>query len=475
LSYSENFIGVSAKWKALAKRKYSFYCEYTHRGRWLPGKHHEYIANCLDKNEQGDPDYQYIILTLPPRSGKSMEVTETYPSYFIGKGPNRRVIEVSYSDGLARKFGRKNRYKIQRYGQELFGISISSTNAAANNWGIEGYDGGMISSGLQGQVTGEGADLMLIDDPIKNRAEANSETYRNSVWDEFRDTLWTRLHAGGRLIIILTRWHEDDLVGRLTNPKNQHYEQELASKFKVINFPAEAEEDDILGRQPGDPLWPEHGYDKSWIALTKIAVGSRGWASLYQQRPAPAEGNIIKRIWIQFYTELPHNLDNDIQSWDMAFTDKESSSYVVGQRWITSGSAFYLVDQVRAHMDFPASCRAVETFTAKHPTARGKLVEAKANGEAVMSTLRGKLAGIIPIQPEGGKVVRAQAMSPFWEAGNVFLPHPSIAPWVHDYIEEIVAFPNATDNDQMDSTSQAINWLANKPKPTVGTVKAGRR
>ena len=441
---------------ALARHDYGFYVEYVHRGSYIPAKHTDYICEKVEKVERGI--IKRLMIYLPPRHSKSLTVSETFPSYFIGKNPVRRVIETSYGDSLARKFGRANRRKIEEYGADLFGIKISSDNASMTNWGIEGHPGGMISAGIGGPITGEGADLLIIDDPIKNREEAESETYREKVWSEWQNTLLTRLHPGAAVIIILTRWHEDDLAGRLLAQE--------PDKWEVLSLPAEAEENDPLGREPGEPLWPEHGYDKEWMEAKKKEVGSRTWAALYQQRPSPVEGGIIRRGWWQYYRQAPSRFEEIIQSWDCAFKDEQSSDYVVGQVWGRRGADKYLLDQVRDRMDFPSTVRAVESLSAKWPHARAKLIEDKANGPAVIATLKSKISGLIPVNPEGGKMARLQAVSPDIEAGNVYLPEPSIAPWVHDYIEEFAAFPNGLNDDQVDATSQALLRLGVKSKGT---------
>lgn len=406
-----------------------------------------------------------LMIFLPPRHSKSMTVSETFPSYFIGKKPTRRVIEVSYGDSLAQKFGRENKRKIEENGRDLFDIEISKFNASSTNWGLKDHRGGMISAGIGGGLTGEGADLLLIDDPIKNRKEADSETYRNMLWNEWQNTLLTRLHPDAAIIIILTRWHEDDLAGRIL--------KEEKDKWTVINIPCEAEKDDPLGRDVGEPLWPEHGFNKTWMADTKKGVGSRAWFALYQQRPSPQEGGIFKRKWWQFYLIPPSRFDEIIQSWDCAFKDTKTSSYVVGQAWGRKGADMYLLDQVREQMDFPTTLKAFETFSAKWKLARTKLVEDKANGTAVIAMLKKKIPGIIPVEPRGSKEARANAVSPYVEAGNVYLPDPTLAQWVHDYIEEMSAFPNGATNDQVDATSQALDRLgikggargySNKPK-----------
>lgn len=383
-----------------------------------------------------------------------MTVSETFPSYFIGRNPNKRVILVSYGDTLARKFGRANRNKLEEYGQGIFNIDLSKDNSSVTNWSIEGYRGGMITAGIGGPITGEGADLLIIDDVIKNRKEANSETYRNMVWDEWQNTLITRLQPNGAVILIMTRWHEDDLAGRLLNSEYGEVEE-----WEIIRLPAIAEAGDILGRKEGEPLWPSYGFDKEWANELKIAVGSQTWASLYQQRPSPQEGTIVKREWWQFYNELPEEFDEVIQSWDLTFKETTTGSYVVGQVWGRKGADKYLIDQIRARLDFTKTIRAIKTLTSKYREARLKLIEDKANGPAIISTLRKEISGIVPISPKGSKEARAHAVSPDIEAGNVYLPSPKRAPWIQDYIEEWAAFPNGATDDQVDATTQALDRL----------------
>ena len=198
---------------AEAKENYCVYMELVTHGRWKRAKHLDFLCDYLQRVEAGEIDK--LIITMPPRHGKSMTVTESFPSWFIGRNPERRVIEVSYGADLARKFGLSNRRKLDEFGMDIFGIRIALDNANATNWGIEKHSGGMISAGIGGAITGQGADLLIVDDPIKNRQEAESQTYRENIWAEWKDTLSSRLHPGGRVVVIMTRWHEDDLVGRL--------------------------------------------------------------------------------------------------------------------------------------------------------------------------------------------------------------------------------------------------------------------
>lgn len=309
---------------------------------------------------------------------------------------------------------------------------------------------------------------LIVDDPVKGRAEADSETYREDAWEFWTETARTRLAPGAPVVIIMTRWHEDDLAGRLI----------AQGGWTVVNVPAQCEtDDDILGRAHGEYLHSARGRTPDeWVEIKKD-VGERGWTALYQGRPAPSEGGMLKRTWWRYNTApvayaqpngamTAHNMDMVIQSWDMAFKDTSSSDYVVGQVWGRRGAEVHLLDQVRDRLDFPATCRAVQALSAKWPQASLKLIEDKANGPAVIAQLRQKVPGMVPINPKDSKAARVSAVSPFIEAGNVFLPDPARSPWVAGYIEEAAAFPNAAHDDQVDATTQAITRMLLDGSPT---------
>lgn len=452
------FIEMNAM-NELSRRYYRDYVAHVHHGAYKHFRHTELVCEALQPIADGEQ--KHILVEMPPRHGKSMTVTETFPSFFIGKNPDKRVIASAYSDNLARKFGRLNRNKLAEFAPQLFGINIALEKSASSNWGVEGTRGGMIATGIGGSVTGEGADLLIIDDPIKNAEEANSNTIREKVWAEWESTLSTRLHKGGSVIVIMTRWHEDDLIGRLLERSPHDWER--------IRLPAIAEdEDDLLNREEGEALCPELGFDEEWAETKKIEVGSTVWASLFQQRPSPSDGNIFNRNWWQFYSKPPSRFQEIIQSWDLTFKDANSSDYVVGQVWGRNGADKYLLDQVRAKMDFPATVQAIRTLSRKWPRAKAKLIEDKANGPAVIATLKREISGLIPVNPEGGKVVRAQAVTPDIEAGNVFLPEKET--WIHDFIEECSAFPNAKNDDMVDAMTQALNRMGNKSAAKISSV-----
>ena len=442
-------IATAARYE-LARRHYADYVQLVHAGRWKRARHLDLVCRELENIMAGKT--KRLMIFMPPRHGKSMTVTETFPSFYLGKHPEKRVIEVSYSGSLAQQFGKRNRDKVEEYGPILFGHTVSPVQRTKTNWNLENGTGGMISVGIGGSITGYGADLLIVDDPIKNRAEAESQTYREMLWNEYQSTVSTRLQAGGAVIIILTRWHEDDLAARLLNPEYGKVED-----WKIISLPVicEDEENDALGRSIGEALWPAGGYDVDWCAQQKETVGTYAWSSLYMQTPTPSSGGMFKREWWKRWTVLPSGLMDFVQSWDCTFKDKDTSDFVVGQVWARKGADRYLLDQVRGRMSFTETLNAMRDLSAKWPQTTRKLVEDKANGTAVIEVLRKEIPGIVPVEPFGGKVVRAHATTAVAEAGNVHIPAANIAPWVGDFVEEMSSFPSGAHDDQVDCYSQA--------------------
>lgn len=211
-------------------------------------------------------------------------------------------------------------------------------------------------------------------------------------------------------------------------------------------------------RKKGEALHPER-YPLEELLRIKSDVGSRDWEALYQQRPTIDGGAVFKEEWIKYWTTLPNSFDTMIISWDMTFKGADTNDYVVGQVWGRKGSECYFIDQVRKHMTFTEALQAFIDLSNKYPRALKKLVEDKANGPAVIDVLKKHVQGIVPIIPKESKVARAYAVTPMWEAGNVYIPSPLIAPWVKDYKTELTNFPVVAHDDQVDATTQALREL----------------
>jgi predicted phage terminase large subunit-like protein len=311
---------------------------------------------------------------------------------------------------------------------------------------------------------------LIIDDPIKNHEDAESLTRRDGLWDWYTSTLYTRLYSGGGIILIQTRWHMDDLAGRVLELSGRAGNKE---KWRVLSFPALAETDEEHRRE-GDPLHPAM-YCKEDLLRIKATIGSRDWAALYQQRPVPEGGQVFKREWLRHWDALPESFDVVLSSWDMSFKDNKNSDFVVGQIWGKKGADYYLLDQVRARLDFTQTMIAFMDMSRKWPEALEKLIEDRANGPAVINALQNRIDGIIGINPEGGKLARAYAVTPLFEAGNVYLPSPKKAVWTVDLENEFLSFPAGAHDDQVDAATQALNRLSTKKRVMTEVYTMGER
>ena len=290
--------------------------------------------------------------------------------------------------------------------------------------------------------------------------EAESDLSRKGACDWWDQVMSTRVNdpKTAAKVIIMQRVHQADLSGHVL----------AQGGYEHLCLPAEYEgskRTTVIGwsdprKETGELLWPER-FGPPEIQDLKLRLGSYAAAGQLQQRPSPAEGGIFKRHWWRRYESIEdlRRMDTIIQSWDLAFKDTSNSSFVVGQVWARVGAYFLLIDQVRAKMTFPETLRAFRELNAKYPQCQVKLVEDKANGPALIQTLQREIPGIVAVEPAGSKEARAHAVSWLIEAGNVYLPQPSIAPWIDDFIEECAAFPKGAYTDQVDCCTQALSRL----------------
>lgn len=411
-----------------------------------------------------EKDSPRLIITMPPRHGKSQLSSRNFPPWGFGVDPNTHIMNASYSSYLAESMNRDVQKIMQSDNYRQIFPSINLLQNKKNNgvksvktssfFEIPGYSGSLQSAGVDGGITGRGADILSIDDPFKNRKEADSPTIRNNVWDWYASTAYTRLSPGGGILVTVTRWHEDDLVGRLLDAMKHGGKD----NWTIINYPAIAERDERF-RKKGEALHPER-FNLEALQRIKANIGEYEWSALYQQHPTPRGGGIIKKKWIRHWKTLPRVYDRIIQSWDFTFGKSNTSDRVSGQVWMKSGANYYLLDNNTDKMDFVEQQRAMIAMSSKWENAIEKLVEAKANGEAIMSSLRSIISGMKPYQPRGSKEARLYAVSPLFESGNVYLPPQSDDyPWVDDYEYELLSFPNGQYDDQVDSTTMALDEL----------------
>lgn len=440
----------------LARDSYLEYVKYTNQG-YKESKFHNYLCNEIQKfiEKVDSSAFDILLLSVPPQFGKSTTVTETLPAYYLGKYPDKKVIICGYNEDFAIRFGRRNKEKIEEFNKDLFPNCVLAEAPRSNVEFETTSKGRCISRGILSGLTGNTADLFIIDDPIKNRQEADSETTRNTIWNEYLNSVRTRIKPGGKLIVIQTRWHEDDLYGMIAkNEKN----------VTIINIPCECDdENDVLGRKIGDSLCPEIGRGNAWLAEFKQAYvgkeGSRAWTALYQGKPVAMEGNMIKREWWKFYDQpwKELGLPYIIISVDAAFKDGDDNDFVAIQVWGKKDKNYYLLEAIKKHLNFVDTLAAIRNLKSVYEDSMFVLIEDKANGTAIINVLSSEMEGVIPVKPEGGKVTRANAVSPAIESGRVFLPR--FASFVDDFVSECSAFPNGAHDDQVDAMTQALNRM----------------
>ena len=443
--------------RELARRDYGEYLALSQGKGWRRTALSVFLAETLQRFLEADTGHAYDILIVqtPPQHGKSMTVTETLPSWYLGRNPDKRVIVAGYSEDFAERFCRRNLEKLRRWGRDLFGVELGKVQRAAE-FELAGCRGRMIARGLLSGITGNPADLLIVDDPIKSRQEADSEVIRDRIWEEWQNSLKSRFAAGAKVIVIMTPWHEDDLSARIL--KSELHAQ-------LLRLPVEAERHDPLGRKPGEPLCPELGKNAQWLRDFKRSYlddpkgGARAWTALYQCAPRVECGNLIRRAWWKRYDPgRPPRFGTQVISVDAAFKGDERNDFVAITVWGKAGQDYYLLDCVNRHLDFPGTLQMVRAVSRNYPQARAVLIEDKANGSAVIQTLQKELF-CIPVNPRGGKVARVHAVSPMIEAGHVFVPERG--PWVEDYLDQWTAFPTGRHDDMVDSSSQALSWLLN--------------
>lgn len=423
---------------------------YVTKGRYQIPPHINYLNKKLLDVAGGR--IKRLIVNMPPRHGKSEIISKYFPSWYLGTYPNKRIILVSYEAGFAASWGRKAKELLEEYGEELFNIKINRFSNSAYRWDIANFDGGLNATGIGGAITGKGANVLIIDDPVKNDEQANSKTYRDKTYDWFRATAYTRLEPDGAIIIVMTRWHYDDLVGRLINNPDSE------EKWEIISFPAIAKENDCLGRKEGMPLWKER-YPIDVLNKIKNQIGSYWFSALYQQQPIASEYQIFKPEWWQEYTELP-NGNMLIQSWDTAFKEKEQNDYTVCTTWLLADKGYYLVDYWRAKVLFPDLQRQVIMQYNKY-NPHVVLIEDSASGQSLIQVLqRETKIPIKPIKAIKDKVSKAHLVSPLIEAGKVYLPKN--AKFLADIINECSEFPYGNHDDIVDSITQALIYLKEK-------------
>lgn len=419
--------------------------------------HLQHIQKELDKITTGATNR--LMLFVPPRHGKSEMTTVRYPVWRLAQEPHLRVIIGAYNQMLANSFNRKAR----KIAAECF--PLSSDRVAVEDW--QTPDGGGIrAAGVGAGVTGRGADLVIIDDPVKNREEAESPTYRDRVWDWYTDDLYTRLEPGAALILIMTRWHEDDLAGRILA-------SDRASDWTIVNLPALAEANDPLGRAEGIALCPER-YDEAALAGIREVLGSRSFAALYQQRPQPAEGALFKREWFTTVDTAPDGLRWG-RYWDLAASTKTSADYTASAAvgFDPTDGTLYIRDMIRGRWEWPDARKIIVETMLSEPDTQHAIEEALHGLAAIQELQRERSIAHIAlrgIHVDKDKLTRALPWSARAEARKVRLVR---GPWIGAFLSEVCMFPQGTNDDQVDTVSGGVGLVA--PARTNSAVGAFKR
>lgn len=418
-------------------------------GKWKCPPHLLYAARALDRVRRGE--CKRLMIFMPPRHGKSELVSKHFPAFLLRENPQRRILLCSYESDFAAFWGDRARDSWVA-GGEAFRVS-TSLSSSRSNWWVTPEGGYMATAGVGGAITGKGADVAIIDDPVKNAADAYSATQRENAWNWYLSTFATRLEPGGAIIIMMTRWHHDDLAGRLL--RNQ------PGEWEVIRFPAIATEADVLGRKPGEALWPAR-YDVP--ALERIRESSvRWWSALYQQTPLEAEGAVASREWFPVVDRVPTDQGHVdwTRAWDLAATVSGKADWLVGTKIAKCGGKVYVANVDRSRTAAADVIPRIARVAAQDGRECNVVVEEEGGGSGKITSahIAAQLAGfrVKFIRPNKDKVFRALPFLDQAKAGNVFLVRGN---WNDAFLDEVDTFPNGEHDDQVDTGGYAFGDLA---------------
>jgi predicted phage terminase large subunit-like protein len=395
-----------------------------------------------------------LMVFMPPGSAKSTYASVIFPAWWFTRHPASSVIIASHTAGLAEHFSRQVRGLVAEYGPPL-GTDLVSNDRAARRWRLS-TGGQYFATGLRGPLAGRRADLIVIDDPVKSQAEADSAIARDAAWNWYRFDLITRLTPGGRVVLVMTRWHEDDLGGRLL--------AQNGPTWRILRLPALAGSNDALGRPLDAPLWPEW-QDAAALLHRRETIGERAWSALYQQLPRPLEGSLFKVDRIAVLETAPDSsLPRPVRAWDLAATPKADGNdpdWTVGLKLLRQPSGRFVVLDVVRRRGTPWQVEQMLLQTA-HRDGPDVLValpqDPGSAGKVAAGSYVSLLAGFqVSVSPESGpKIARATPVAAQLEAGNLAIVR---AHWNAAFIEELRDFPLGRKDDQVDALSHAFARL----------------
>ena len=421
------------------------------RGQWINAPHLKLINDKLLQITRGE--LNRLMVFLPPRHGKSELISKYTPAWYLGMHPDKRVILTSYEADFAAQWGRRARDLLEEHGTIFpIPVKLNPDSSSASRWDIVGNTGGMTTAGARGPITGKGGHLIIIDDPVKNAEESMSTTIQEKTWEWYLSTLYTRLEPNGAIILIMTRWSQNDLAGKLL-----HDMQAGGERWEIINLPALAEPEDPIGRSEGEALWPAR-FPRDRLEQMRRTVGSHWWASLYQQRPIPREGGIFKYQYIdtQRVIKTPA-LIRVVIGVDPAVTStKESDETGIVAAGLDAAGHCYILGDYSLRGTPLDWARAVVKGFRRHQADR-VIGEVNNGGDLVEMNLR-QVDPNIPftkVHASRGKVIRAEPIAALYEQGRVH--HLGTFPELEDQMTNWV--PGDRSPDRIDALVWALHEL----------------
>lgn len=498
----ESFVGQAnipytlegEQYRRLLRKSYAAYVQHVVPNYFM-SHFHKFLCDTVQEFLEApcERDMDILLLDVPPQHGKSETITATLPSWFLGNHPTDDVIIAGYETSFSEGFNRSNRDRFNEYAPGIWKDAAPNDSVQGVSLWQTKQGGECYAAGLKAGITGHGAELFIIDDPIKNKEQADSETVLGKIHDEMGPSVQSRIHPGGKLIVIQTRWVEGDVIGWIESNWSEWI-------WRKVSLPCEYDEDAAklgpcpLGRKIGDALIGAHlGDDESkipakirvnnkWLKSKKLMVirsdGERTWNALYQGRPSNAQGNLFKASYWKKYDrtrELRNSMEYMQLSIDATFKDTEISDYVAIELWGLKGRNVYLWKLINKRMGFVETVSTIKQLSLDYPDIDEMVIEDKANGSAIIDTLQytDGLPPTLGVTPKGGKVARAQATSPFVAGGNVHLPEDltpdenELIEWdgketvvgIDRFIEQHRSFPFGKKDDMVDAQTQGLTRI----------------
>jgi predicted phage terminase large subunit-like protein len=398
---------------------------------------------------------EIVVVAAPPRHGKSTITSYYLPAWYLGTFPERRVILASYEADFAATWGQKTRQLLEDHGPSLYGVRVDDSSRAASRWDLHRRAGGMVTAGVGGPITGRGAHLLVIDDPLKNAEQASSPTIREKQWEWWLSTARTRLDPGAVVVVVMTRWHEADLAGRLLQAS-----RDGGDPVTEIRMPALAERNDRLGRKGGEALWPQR-YDRDYLEHTRKVQGAYWFSAIYQGRPTPEEGGIFDRKDFRYFDidgdyvvlrtpegpkRFARGLCKKFQVVDLAASERETADYtVMSEIWVTPESDMLVNSVIRDRVAVPDQ----PDFFRRHHVGCPVKFEVIGYQTGIVQTMLLQGFPAEAIHPDKDKVTRAGVAGALYRGGKVY--HRAGAPWLGEFEAELLAFPAGEHDDQVDT------------------------